>query len=66
AEGGCGLGLAIVKAVADRHGASVTLADAPAGGLRVTVSFASAAAAGSQHPERAARQVAPPGEPVAP
>ncbi|HTT04809.1 MAG TPA: ATP-binding protein [Steroidobacteraceae bacterium] len=66
AEGGCGLGLAIVKAVADRHGASVTLGDAPAGGLRVTVSFASAAAAGSQHPERAARQVAPPGEPVAP
>lgn len=38
-EGGCGLGLAIVKAVADRHGARVTLGDAAGGGLRVTVAF---------------------------
>jgi signal transduction histidine kinase len=38
-EGGCGLGLAIVKAVAERHGARVTLGEAPAGGLRVTVVF---------------------------
>jgi signal transduction histidine kinase len=38
-EGGCGLGLAIVKAVAERHGAGVTLGEAPAGGLRVTVAF---------------------------
>lgn len=38
-EGGCGLGLAIVKAVADRHGARVSLGDAPGGGLCVTVSF---------------------------
>jgi signal transduction histidine kinase len=36
---GSGLGLAIVKAVADRHGATVTLEDAPRGGLQVTVSF---------------------------
>jgi signal transduction histidine kinase len=36
---GSGLGLAIVKAVADRHGATVALEDAPRGGLQVTVSF---------------------------
>jgi two-component system OmpR family sensor kinase/two-component system sensor histidine kinase QseC len=39
AEGGSGLGLAIVRAVAARHGASVTLGDAPLGGLRVEVAF---------------------------
>jgi signal transduction histidine kinase len=39
AGGSSGLGLAIVKAVAERHGASVALEDAPAGGLRVRVSF---------------------------
>lgn len=39
-QGGSGLGLAIVKAVADRHGARVSLADAPGGGLRATVAFA--------------------------
>jgi two-component system OmpR family sensor kinase/two-component system sensor histidine kinase QseC len=39
-QGGSGLGLAIVKAIADRHGARVTLADAPGGGLQVTVDFA--------------------------
>lgn len=39
AEEGCGLGLAIVQAIAQRHGASVTLSDAPGGGLRVTVRF---------------------------
>jgi signal transduction histidine kinase len=38
-EGGTGLGLAIVKAIADRHGATVSLADAPGGGLHVTVTF---------------------------
>jgi len=38
-EGGSGLGLAIVKAIADRHGARVSLEDAPGGGLRVNVSF---------------------------
>jgi two-component system OmpR family sensor kinase/two-component system sensor histidine kinase QseC len=37
--GGSGLGLAIVKAIADRHAATVTLGDAPGGGLRVTVTF---------------------------
>ncbi|HLN48884.1 MAG TPA: ATP-binding protein [Steroidobacteraceae bacterium] len=37
---GSGLGLAIVKAIVDRHGARVTLADAPGGGLKVTVDFA--------------------------
>ncbi|HVJ73572.1 MAG TPA: ATP-binding protein [Casimicrobiaceae bacterium] len=37
---GSGLGLAIVKRIAERHGASVTLADAPGGrGLEVTVRF---------------------------
>ena len=39
AEGGSGLGLAIVKAIAQRHGAEVTLADAVPHGLRVMVSF---------------------------
>jgi signal transduction histidine kinase len=36
-ESGTGLGLAIVKAVAERHGAQVTLDDAPGGGLQVAV-----------------------------
>jgi len=39
AQGGCGLGLAIVKAIAERHGAHITLADAAGGGLRVAVAF---------------------------
>jgi len=34
---GSGLGLAIVRAIADRHGAQVTLGDSPLGGLRVEV-----------------------------
>jgi signal transduction histidine kinase len=38
-EEGTGLGLAIVKGVAERHGATVELGDAPGGGLRVTVRF---------------------------
>jgi signal transduction histidine kinase len=38
-ENGTGLGLAIVKAVAERHGAHVSLKEAPGGGLHVTVSF---------------------------
>ncbi len=40
AEQGSGLGLAIVRSVAERHGAKVTLADSPLGGLRVAVRFA--------------------------
>ncbi len=36
---GCGLGLSIVKALADAHGARVTLADAALGGLAVEVAF---------------------------
>jgi two-component system, OmpR family, sensor kinase len=36
---GSGLGLAIVKAIAQRHGAEVSLGDAEPQGLRVTVSF---------------------------
>lgn len=36
---GSGLGLAIVRAVAQRHGAAVTLEDAPGGGLLVSVLF---------------------------
>jgi signal transduction histidine kinase len=38
-EEGSGLGLAIVKAIAERHGAQVSLADADGGGLHVTVAF---------------------------
>ena len=37
--GGCGLGLAIVKAIAERHGARVSLDEAPGGGLQATVAF---------------------------
>jgi len=39
AEQGSGLGLAIVKAIADRHGARVSLEEAAGGGLHVTVGF---------------------------
>ncbi len=39
-EAGTGLGLAIARSVAEQHGASVTLAESPLGGLRVTVRFA--------------------------
>lgn len=38
-EEGSGLGLAIVKAIAERHGARVSLADAAGGGLHVSVNF---------------------------
>ena len=38
-ETGTGLGLAIVKAIAVRHGADVTLEDAPSGGLHAVASF---------------------------
>jgi two-component system OmpR family sensor kinase/two-component system sensor histidine kinase QseC len=38
-ESGSGLGLAIVKAIAERHRALVDLADAPGGGLQVSVRF---------------------------
>jgi two-component system OmpR family sensor kinase len=58
-EGGSGLGLSIVQAIAERHGASVTLSDTPGGGLTVRVSFArgvqeSPAVRGSHAPARAA------------
>jgi signal transduction histidine kinase len=39
AESGSGLGLAIVKAIAERHGARLSLGDSVQGGLRVTVAF---------------------------
>lgn len=39
---GSGLGLAIVRAVAQSHGAQVELADAPGGGLQVSVHFPAA------------------------
>jgi two-component system OmpR family sensor kinase len=39
ATSGSGLGLALVRTLAGRHGASVTLDDAPTGGLRVQVIF---------------------------
>lgn len=38
-EGGSGLGLAIVRAIADRHGARISLDDAAGGGLAVRVRF---------------------------
>ncbi|MDO9353623.1 MAG: ATP-binding protein, partial [Solirubrobacteraceae bacterium] len=41
-EAGTGLGLAIVRSIAERHGAVVTLADSPLGGLRVALRFAPA------------------------
>ncbi len=42
---GSGLGLAIVRAIAERHGARITLEDSPLGGLRVRVAFGAAAPA---------------------
>ncbi len=42
-ETGSGLGLAIVQRIAQRHGASVQLDEAPGGGLRVRVFFPPAA-----------------------
>jgi two-component system OmpR family sensor kinase/two-component system sensor histidine kinase QseC len=36
---GSGLGLAIVRAIANRHGATVSLGDSPLGGLRVALQF---------------------------
>jgi two-component system OmpR family sensor kinase/two-component system sensor histidine kinase QseC len=50
ASPGSGLGLAIVRTIAERHQASVTLADAPGGGLRVMTSFAAASARPSKGP----------------
>jgi two-component system OmpR family sensor kinase/two-component system sensor histidine kinase QseC len=41
-EAGTGLGLAIVRSMADRHHASVALADSPLGGLRVELRFPAA------------------------
>ncbi|RAI40966.1 sensor histidine kinase [Rhodoplanes roseus] len=37
ATGGAGLGLAIARGVAEQHGGTLTLGDAPSGGLRATV-----------------------------
>ena len=42
-DGGNGLGLAIVRAIASAHGAALTAAARPGGGLDVAVSFAPAA-----------------------
>ena len=44
-KGGSGLGLSIVRAIAERHGAHVTLDEAVLGGLRVRVIFAADAKA---------------------
>jgi two-component system OmpR family sensor kinase len=38
-DGGAGLGLSIVKAIADAHGAAISVANLPAGGARFRVSF---------------------------
>jgi two-component system OmpR family sensor kinase len=54
APSGSGLGLAIVKAIADAHGATLSLADGPSGkGLVVMVSFAAAAPEGLSAPASA-------------
>ncbi|MFY9697211.1 MAG: ATP-binding protein, partial [Rhodoplanes sp.] len=37
--GGAGLGLAVARAVAESHGGTLTLADAPDGGLRAVVNL---------------------------
>ena len=47
---GSGLGLAIVKAIAERHGATVSLRDTPGGGLTVRVDFPAFKGALSQSP----------------
>ena len=48
AAGGSGLGLAIVRAIAQQHGATVTLGRSERlGGLRVEVRFPGAVAAGA-------------------
>jgi signal transduction histidine kinase len=44
-ESGSGLGLAIVRSVAARHGAALSLADSPLGGLRVSLRFPHGASA---------------------
>ena len=44
---GSGLGLSIVRSIADRHGATIVLADADSGGLLVRVEFPVATAAAS-------------------
>jgi two-component system OmpR family sensor kinase len=52
---GSGLGLAIVKAIADAHGATVNLADGPAGkGLAVTVAFPAPSTSGDSRAGSAA------------
>ena len=49
APSGSGLGLAIVKAIADAHGATVSLAEGPSGkGLAVSVSFPAQSAVDTQ------------------
>lgn len=42
AESGSGLGLAIVRSIAQRHGATLALAESPLGGLRVDLLFPAA------------------------
>ena len=57
---GSGLGLAIVKAIADAHGASVTLGDGADGkGLAVTVTFRAAPASTLGGPSPAPQQGSP-------
>ena len=56
APSGSGLGLAIVKAIADAHGATVSLAGGPAGkGLAVSVTFPAQSAVDT-HPSPAAQR----------
>jgi signal transduction histidine kinase len=47
---GSGLGLAIVKAIADAHGAGLTLGDRPGGGLEATVVLAAGTRPGTLGP----------------
>jgi signal transduction histidine kinase len=53
ANGHHGLGLSIVRAIADAHGAELTLQARPVGGLRVIVSFPSVASASGSCPNTA-------------
>lgn len=50
-ESGVGLGLSIVRAVADTHGAQVTLGQSTLGGLRVVVTFQGRAVSRPRGPE---------------
>jgi signal transduction histidine kinase len=61
---GLGLGLSIVTAIADAHGAKLTLTPLPAGGLHASVSFPSANGSAPSAPEHSAAKLGGDSEPV--